>query len=77
MFSNLWTDGLHINDGGVRKLSGNFSKFIKYCWQLVGSEKKDTSKDSRSCKKNGLKIAFLNIVSLRKHKHELRNCSHG
>ena len=31
MFSNLWTDGLHINDGGVRKLSGNFSKFIKYC----------------------------------------------
>ena len=21
MFSNLWTDGLHINDGGVRKLS--------------------------------------------------------
>ena len=31
MFSNLWTDGLHINDGVVRKLSGNFSKFIKYC----------------------------------------------
>ena len=30
MFSNLWADGLHINDGGVRKLSGNFSKFIKY-----------------------------------------------
>ena len=31
IISNLWTDGLHINDGGVRKLSGNFSKFIKYC----------------------------------------------
>lgn len=31
VFSNLWTDGLHINDGGVRKLSGNYSKFIKYC----------------------------------------------
>ena len=27
--------------------------------------------DSRSCKKNGLKIAFLNIASLRKHRHEL------
>ena len=30
-FSNLWKDGLHINDGGVRKFSGNLSRFIKYC----------------------------------------------
>ena len=30
-FSNLWEDGLHINDGGVRKFSGNISYFMKYC----------------------------------------------
>ena len=30
-YSNLWKDGLHLNDGGVRKFSGNLSKFIKYC----------------------------------------------
>ena len=24
-FCNLWEDGLHVNDGGVRKLSGNLS----------------------------------------------------
>ena len=31
MFSNLWKDGLHISDEGVRKFSGHVSKFIKYC----------------------------------------------
>ena len=32
LFSNLWEDGLHINDGeGVRKFSGNISRFMKYC----------------------------------------------
>ena len=31
MYSNVWKDGLHLNDGGVRKFSGNLSKFIKYC----------------------------------------------
>ena len=31
IYSNLWKDGLHLNDGGVRKFSGNLSKFIKYC----------------------------------------------
>ena len=31
MLSNLWDDGLHINDGDVRKFSGNTSSFIKYC----------------------------------------------
>ena len=31
MFSNLRDDGLHINDGGIRKFSGNISSFIKYC----------------------------------------------
>ena len=30
-YSKLWKDGLHLNDGGVRKFSGNLSKFIKYC----------------------------------------------
>ena len=28
MFSNLWDDGLHINDGGIRKFSGNINSFI-------------------------------------------------
>ena len=31
LFSNLWHDGLHVNEGGVRKLSGNMIKFTKYC----------------------------------------------
>ena len=31
LFSNLWHDGLHVNEGGVRKLSGNMIKFMKYC----------------------------------------------
>lgn len=31
MYSNLWKDGLHLNDGGVRKYSANLSKFVKYC----------------------------------------------
>ena len=31
MYSNLWKDGLHLNDGGVRKYSANVSKFAKYC----------------------------------------------
>ena len=31
MYSNLWNDGLHLNDGGVRKYSANVSKFAKYC----------------------------------------------
>jgi len=30
-YSNLWTDGLHVNEGGFRKLSGHLSKYIKYC----------------------------------------------
>ena len=75
LFSNLWKDGLHINDGEVRKSSGNPSRFIKYCEGSLSSEK-DIESSSRVCnpskrKRNGLKIAFLNIVSLRKHRHEL------
>ena len=31
MYSNLWNDGLHLNDRGVRKYSANVSKFAKYC----------------------------------------------
>ena len=31
MYSNLWKDGLLLNDGGVRKYSANVSKFAKYC----------------------------------------------
>ena len=31
MHSNLWNDGLHLNDGEVRKYSANVSKFAKYC----------------------------------------------
>ena len=30
IYSTLWKDVLHLNDGGVRKVSGNLSKFIKY-----------------------------------------------
>ena len=31
LFSNLWTDRLHITDGGIRKYAGNVSKFVRYC----------------------------------------------
>ena len=31
LFSNLATDGLHINQGGARKFAGNIINFIKYC----------------------------------------------
>ncbi|MCP4485580.1 MAG: hypothetical protein GY823_13655 [Flavobacteriaceae bacterium] len=31
LFSNLKSDGLRLNDGGVRKFAGNLKKFIKYC----------------------------------------------
>ena len=31
LFSNLWTDGFHINDGGIRKYSGNVTKYVRYC----------------------------------------------
>ena len=30
-FSNLWKDGLHINDQGIRKYAGNICNFIRYC----------------------------------------------
>ena len=31
IYSNLGTDGLHLNNGGVRRFSGNLSGFVKYC----------------------------------------------
>ena len=31
LYSNLWQDGLHLNDGGVRKYFSNLSKFARYC----------------------------------------------
>eukprot|EP00112_Aurelia_sp_Birch-Aquarium-sp1_P025234 Seg83.3 transcript_id=Seg83.3/GoldUCD/mRNA.D3Y31 product="hypothetical protein" protein_id=Seg83.3/GoldUCD/D3Y31 len=30
-YSNLWKDELHVNEGGIRKLSGNLSRYVKYC----------------------------------------------
>ena len=30
LFSNLWTDGFHINDRGTRKYTGNVNKFAIY-----------------------------------------------
>ena len=31
LFSNVGSDGLHINPGGVRKLAGNFTNNLQYC----------------------------------------------
>ena len=31
LFCNLWKDGLHINDGGIRKFAGNLSSYFRYC----------------------------------------------
>ena len=30
-YGYLARDGLHINDGGVRKLAANFSHYVRYC----------------------------------------------
>ena len=30
-YGMISTDGLHVNDGGVRMLASNFSKYIRYC----------------------------------------------
>ena len=30
MFSDLWDDGLHIGDGGIRKFVGNMRTFLNY-----------------------------------------------
>ena len=31
LFSNLCNDGLHINQGGIRKYASNLNKFLKFC----------------------------------------------
>ena len=31
LFTNLAKDGLHLNEGGIRKYAGNLSKFMRYC----------------------------------------------
>ena len=31
LFSNIGSDGLHINPGGVRKLAGNITNYLRYC----------------------------------------------
>ena len=74
LYSNLCNDGLHINEGGARKFVLNLLNFIKYCWGFHSSNvARDTNppKANNTRKRNGLKIAFLNIVSLRKHRDEL------
>ena len=30
-YGMISADGLHVNDGGVRMLASNFSKYIRYC----------------------------------------------
>ncbi len=34
IYSNLWKYGLHLNDWGVRRFSGNLAKFLKYCYRF-------------------------------------------
>ena len=31
LFTNLAKDGLHINQGGLRKFAGNICKYIRVC----------------------------------------------
>ena len=31
LFSDLAKDGLHINEGGMRKFASNVSRYIRYC----------------------------------------------
>ena len=31
LFTNLAKDGLHINQGDLRKFAGNISKYIRFC----------------------------------------------
>ena len=66
LFSNLSNDRLHLNEGGVRKFAGI------YCQRCLCANKHNrVSMANYSRKRNGLKIASLNIVSFRKYKDEL------
>ena len=67
-YFNLAKDGLHLNEGGTRKYTGSLSKFMRYghC-----SSVNDSNKSRPMRKRNGLKIAFLNIVSLCKRGYKL------
>ena len=58
-YSDLWTDGLYVDEG-----EGGL---------VLSSEKNEVaSSNVRNRKGNGLKTAFLNIVSLRKNRNELK-----
>ena len=70
-FSSFQKDGLHISDGEARKFSDNVGKFIKCCQMCQSAHSVVNNRPSKRSKRNGLKVAFLNIGSLRKHKHEL------
>ena len=30
-YGNISVDGFHINEGGVKILASNFSKYVRYC----------------------------------------------
>ena len=36
-YGNISFDGLHINEGGVKILASNYSKYIRYCYGLQGN----------------------------------------
>ena len=56
MYSNLWTDGLHLNDGGVRKYSAKMGKFIKYCWGDISSDRRNINKNQHSVKLSSVEV---------------------
>ena len=48
-------NGLHLNDGGVRKYSANLSKFARHCYEEIRSIKTNINSSTyNSRKKNGL-----------------------
>ena len=46
IYSNLWKDGLHLNDGGVRNFSGNLSTFIEYCKGCISHKNNKINRSS-------------------------------
>lgn len=75
LYGNICDDGLHINQGGAKRFARNVKRYVEY-WQGYTGSEKNLNKSQRSIGKQtnrGLRIAALNVVSLRKHHSEIEH----
>ena len=75
-FPNLAKDGLHLDEDDTRKYASSLNKFMRYYKGRHCSSVHDSTKYRPIPKRNDLKIAFPNTVSLRKHRSELSMLLH-